>query len=289
MQSAGQKLKRSTINKMLDQVKFIIPVVITPGTEYILDITGKTMLTEWIPRICTPKELTIFLNKQLKTIDLSKAGYIVPIQQEMKKAAVPDIVEEDSNWHFVEYIKKDAAFVSKPKSNSEAILFDIKEGINFSLTIPTSFPIKRLSQAQVYSADIRVLSKKNAEDSNDLVYKLELVSIKTLEKQRNVVEVEMPMFYQPTFKKPVTQKTIEVWNQAHPDRTTDLQIAPRTTRKCKICGKRFTRSDEELVKFLEPIYPTPEMESGMKKALIDNRVNDLFVCSYCDLEKQGTL
>jgi hypothetical protein len=284
MQSAGQKVKESTVNQMLKQVKHIIPVVLTPGIEYIMNLNNETMLTDWIPRICTPKELTIFLDKPLLTVDFSTKDFVLSLGQKEKKI---DTIKQDPNWRFVEYVEKEIAFVSKPKASSEITVFDVNAGVNFLVDLPEAIPTKHLSQAQIYSAGIRVFNKKRTEDSTDLVYKFELVSVKTPKKQESTTEFVLPPLYQPTFNNPVTQKIVEKWNQEHPERKTDLQIAPRTMRKCKECGNTFARTDEELVKFLEPIYPTAELEEGMKKASIENRVGDSFLCSRCDLQKRA--
>lgn len=310
LQSAGQNLKESKVTQLLKEVEYIIPVVITPGIEFILDISDNTMLTDWIPRICTPKELLLYLGEPLLGNVEGKSFVIRRLGSGASDATVPSarkMPQELRDWSFVELSTRQLAIVWKNKNASEFGAFDFNSGSELVIEIPQGFQDRKLVKGEIYSAKIEAyIAKMPESDEKRLleiaktdiklreeielakktgaygyILKLRLAGITPYVQQKIRNQEKHPLVYHPSFKKPITEKTVEQWNAQHPNRTTTLQSAPQTSRQCKICKTHFSRTDEELIKFLEPIYPTKEFEQSTKSALIERFVGDPFICSKC--------
>lgn len=306
LQSAGQNLKESRVAQLLKEVKYIIPVVITPGIEFILNISDNTMLTDWIPRICTPKELLLYLSESLLN-NIEGKSFVIRRLGTSDVAIPSKMPKEQPKWSLVEFSTRQLAVVWKNKSTSEFGAFDLESGSELVIEIPKGFPDKKLVKGQIYSAKIEVyVAKIPAADEKKLlelaktdntlreeiesakktgaygnIFKFRLADITPYAQRKIGKQEKQPLLYQPSFKNPITEKTVEQWNAQHPDRTTTLQCAPKTSRQCKICKEYFLRTDEKLIEFLKPIYPTKEFERSMKSALTERFVGDPFVCSKC--------
>jgi hypothetical protein len=304
IKSDGHIIKQGDFRQILNGIKYIIPIVVTPGTEFIIDINQNTMLTDWIPRICTPKELSFYLDKSLALLEsTNENSFVINLIETKDIAPTKKPLKEDEKWSFIDFTTRQIAVVSKNDEKTEIIAFDIESGMNVVLEISPKINLKSLKKAELYVAQIQVYAAKKSDIENNkivelakreinianllkseksgLIIKLKLIGI-TLYKPTKMKEPERgPLFYQPTYKNAITKKTVSDWNKDHPDRQTNLQIAPKTSRQCRICKKYFTRADKDLIHFLEPIYPTEEFEDSMNKVTIDNTVNDPFICSRC--------
>lgn len=309
LQSAGQNLKEFEVAQLQKEIEYIVPVVITPGIEFILEISDNTMLTDWIPRICTPKELSLCLGRPLLN-DIKGKKFVVKRLDALSSAASGKMSQETPNWNLADLSTRILAVVWKSKSASEFGAFDLESGSELVIEIPKGFPHKKLVVGKTYSitielyvakmpdADERKLFelaktdsglKKEIESAKKAgiygnIFRFRLAGIAPYAQRKIMKREKQPLLYQPSFRNPITEKTVKQWNSQHPDRRTTLQNAPKTSRRCKICKKYFLRTDEELIEFLKPIYPTKEFERSMKGALIESFVGDPFVCYKCFLK-----
>jgi len=306
MKSAFQKLSLSVLAQLLSQVKYIIPVVITPGTEFILDTSDQYMLTDWIPRVCTPKELLLYLNEAASE-NLEQKSFVIKTTEMSQKEISKKSLLERIHWKFEDVWTRPVLIIRKDEEASELDIMDMSSGLPCSIEVPEQFPMEELDPGEIYLARIEVyiakltdeiekeylkLAKENKSFKEILelakrigvyghLFRFRLIDIVTPPQPEFGKREKHPILYRPTFRKPITQKTVNEWNRKHSERPTTLECIPKTSRICKVCKKNFLRTDEELIKFLQPIYPTNEVERGMTSALIDRHVGDLFLCSKC--------
>jgi hypothetical protein len=310
IRSAHPELSMLKLTEFLEKVVYIIPVVVTPRTEFILDTADQNMLTDWIPRICTPKELLLFLD-ELDFDVLKRKSFVIKRGELPEKRRLKQTILEKVQWKSEDIWTIPLLTHGKDEEKRELEVTDLSNGLPYTIDVPAEVPMDEINVGEMYTAKIEVFTSKltNEIEKNyeklakenkafkdmlelakslgayDTLFKFELIEIRPFTQPSFREPQTRPVLYTPTFKRPVTQKTVNEWNEKHPGRPTTIEHAPGTTRTCKICGENFSRTDSELIEFLQPIYPTKELEENMKKVLIDNIVGDLFICSRCDRKR----
>lgn len=306
MKPGSQELSLSVLEQLLSKVKYIIPVVITPGIEFILDLSDQYMLADWIPRVCTPKELLLYLNEVVPE-SVEQKVFVIKTTETPPKAVSKKTLREKINWKFEDVWTRPILVIRKDEEASELDIVDMSNGLPCSIEVPEEFPMEELDLGETYIARIEVyiarltdeiekgylkLAEKNKSFREMLelakrigayghLFKFRLVDVISPPQPMSEKREKTPILYQPMFRKPITPKTVNEWNKKHPERPTTLEYAPKTRRTCKVCKQNFLRTDEELIKFLQPIYPTNKVERAMTIALIERRVGDPFLCSKC--------
>lgn len=230
-----------------------------------------------------------------------KEDYI--IKRDSGEQNPPQEKNAEEGWRFEEVWTRLIIVMSRDRKVSAISAFDFDKEVNLVLQAPRNL-FERASLGRKYIAKIGVYITKTSEDmkgegktdeakplarpdgTGENGFMLKLMDIQPFAKPQQI-DIAQPMLYQPTFKRSVDGKTIDEWNEKHPYRKTDLQLAPKTTRQCKICKKYFSRTDDELVAFLQPIYPTDEMGQMMQHSPIESLAGDLFVCSRCALIRRN--